>query len=67
MKILKITLILALFSFFCLSVMAESTSNIYNYDLIDIDGNKVIDIYIEIVDTRVSKIVFKICMNFIEI
>ena len=41
MKILKITLILTLFSFFCLSVMAENTSNIYNYDLIDIDGNKV--------------------------
>ena len=41
MKILKITLILTLFSFFCLSTMADNTSNIYNYDLIDIDGNKV--------------------------
>ena len=41
MKILKITLILTLFSFFCLSTMAKNTPNIYNYDLVDIDGNKV--------------------------
>ncbi len=41
MKILKIALIFTLFSFYCLSSMADNSSNIYNFDLVDIDGNKV--------------------------
>ena len=41
MKILKIALIFTLFSFYCLSTMANNSSNIYDFDLVDIDGNKV--------------------------
>ena len=41
MKILKIALILTLFSFYCFSTMANNSINIYNFDLVDIDGNKV--------------------------
>ena len=41
MKILKILLILSLFTIFTSSSMADQHSKIYDFELIDIDGNSV--------------------------
>ena len=42
MKILKIPLILSVFAFFSASMASENNSSIYDFNFIDIDGNKIV-------------------------